>query len=222
MLLPFGYEYPSSIAANESAYFIVEIFNDGYVQFTVKKCADSDMGFSYALDDDSFEKEDYAFTTDIQEATFTSFVHVKASTMYIKVHSDAGMLYSIKSAWYTTKKEIPRDTVKAGNKGFIDYEITGVQEATVTFSPIVCNTTATSSTHCPKAEYYYVMSTNRDEVISQTECPGSFFLFTSIKPLKAEQIKIKKGSLANTYQFKLKLPMELTYLGIKAILEDNR
>ena len=63
------------------------MFNDGYIQFVVKKCSDSDMSLSYALDDDSFEKEDYAFSTDIQEATFSSFVHVKASTMYIKVHS---------------------------------------------------------------------------------------------------------------------------------------
>ena len=127
------------------------------------------------------------------------------------------MLYSIKTAWFTAKKDIPRDTVKAGNKGFIDYEITGVQEATVTFSPIVCN-----ASHCPKAEYYYVVSTNRDEVISQTECPGSFFLFTTIKPLKTEHIKFEKGSINNTYQFKLKMPLQLTYLGVKAILEDNR
>jgi len=87
VLLPFGYEYPSSLANNESAYFLVEIFNDGYVHFTVKKCAESDLTFSYALDDDSFEKEDYAFTTEIEEATFTSFVHVKASTMYVKIKS---------------------------------------------------------------------------------------------------------------------------------------
>lgn len=103
------------------------MFNDGYVHFAVKKCADSDLSFSYALDDESFEKEDYAFTTDIEESSFTSFVHVKASTMYIKIHSEQGMLYSVKATWYAAKKDIPRDTVKAGNKGFIDYEITGVQ-----------------------------------------------------------------------------------------------
>lgn len=121
MLLPFGYEYPSSLASNESAYFIVEIFNDGYVQFTVKKCADSDLTFAYAMDDESFEKEDYAFTTDIEETRFTSFVHVKASTMYVKIRSEQGMLYSIKAAWYGAKKDIPKDAVKPGNKGFIDY-----------------------------------------------------------------------------------------------------
>lgn len=61
------------------------------------------------------------------------------------------------------------------------------------------------------------MSANRDEAISQTECPGSFFLFTTIKPLKAEHIKPEKGA-NNTYQFKLKMPVELNYLGVKAIL----
>jgi hypothetical protein len=56
VLLPFDYLYPSSLAANESAYFIVEVFNDGYIYFTVKKCANSDLMISYALDDDAFEK----------------------------------------------------------------------------------------------------------------------------------------------------------------------
>jgi hypothetical protein len=157
VLLPFDYAYPSSLAANESAYFLVEVFNDGYIYFTVKKCADSDLMFSYALDDNSFETEDYAFSTTIEENTFTSFVHVKASTIYIKINSDYGMLYSIKASWFPTKKDVPKDSVKPGNKGFVDYEISGVQEATVTFSPIVCN-----SSHCPKAEYYYLTSSNRD------------------------------------------------------------
>jgi len=31
------------------------------------------------------------------------------------------MLYSIKAAWYSAKKDIPRETVKSGKKGFIDY-----------------------------------------------------------------------------------------------------
>jgi hypothetical protein len=63
------------------------VFNDGYIEFTIKKCSDSDLTFSYALDDDSFEKEEFAYSTDIEETKFTSFVHVKASTIYLKINS---------------------------------------------------------------------------------------------------------------------------------------
>lgn len=87
ILLPFDYEYPASLAASETSYFLVEVFNDGYIYFNVKKCSDNDLSFAYSLDDASFEKEEFAFSTMIFESSFSSSVHVKASTLYLKLSS---------------------------------------------------------------------------------------------------------------------------------------
>lgn len=50
-------------------------------------------------------------------------MHVQSSTIYLKVSTETGVLYSIKADWYSAKKDVPKDSVKAGNKGLIDYSI---------------------------------------------------------------------------------------------------
>lgn len=126
------------------------------------------------------------------------------------------MLYSIKASWYPAKKDVPKQDIKPGNKGMITYDFDGKGSVTVSFTPIVCN-----SSHCPKAEYFYVESADRVEATSQAQCPSSFFLYTSIKSLTPQKVKTTQG-INNTLTFTIPVQKELMYLGLKAILEDGR
>ena len=38
IMLPYGYKYPAYLGKNESSFFVLEVFNKGYVQFTLQKC----------------------------------------------------------------------------------------------------------------------------------------------------------------------------------------
>lgn len=138
VLLPYGYKYPTYIGKNESAYFVIEVFNEGYIQFDLRKCTDNPLTFSYALDDQSFEEESYTFTSDVEEHRFSSFVHVKASTIFLRVQSDEPSLFSLEANWYKEKKAIPNNKIKAGNNGLIEYVITGEKTATVSYTPLTC------------------------------------------------------------------------------------
>lgn len=54
VLLPYGYKYPNYLGKNESSYFVIEVHNEGYIEFDLRKCTDNPLTFSYALDDESF------------------------------------------------------------------------------------------------------------------------------------------------------------------------
>lgn len=59
--------------------------------------------------------------------------------------------------------------------------------------------------------------------MSQTACEGQFFLFAPIQIVPSQPIKSKASTVEpGKYLFDVKLPDELSYIGVKAKLTDGR
>lgn len=201
-MLPYGYKYPNYIGKNESSYFVIEVFNEGYIQFDLRKCTENPLTFSYALDDQAFEEESYTFSSEIEDHRFSSFVHVKASTIFLKVQSDEPSLFSIEANWYKEKKSIPNNKIKPGNNGLVEYVITGEKTATVSYTPLVCQ-----DCHSKNITYEYLIGKNKADVMTQTACEGHFFLFAPIQILPSQTVKSKPSAIeSGKYTFEVKLP----------------
>ena len=142
------------------------------------------MSFSYALNDDSFENEDYTYTIDVKDSTLNSLVHAEASTIFLVISSQDPALYSIEANWYPNRKAIPTSNIKAGDNGFLEYRIVGEKEALVTFAPLECE-----SCHANNVTYEYLVGKNHNEVMTQTACQGIFFLFAPIQIINPEVVK---------------------------------
>ena len=125
-------------------------------------------------------------------------------------------MFSIEANWYGEKKAIPNNKIKPGDSGILDYYITGEKQATVTFSPLVCP-------DCKDVTYEYILGKSHNDVLTQTACEGNFFLFAPIQTLKPQVVKPKPSKTeSGKLTFDIKLPEELTYLGLKALLKDGR
>jgi mRNA deadenylase 3'-5' endonuclease subunit Ccr4 len=106
------------------------------MEFIVKKCSSSDLSFAYALDDDSYQKDEFNYETAVEEHIYTAFIKVHVGSIYIRLHSNEGSLYSITANHYTNKKDVPATNYKPGNKGVLEYVVTKDREVEVSFTPI--------------------------------------------------------------------------------------
>ena len=123
------------------------------------------MTFSYALDDQSFEDESYTYTSEVEDYRFSSFVHVKVSTIFLRVQTEDPALFSIEANWYKDKKSIPNNKIKPGANGVLEYVITGEKTATVSFAPLNCE-----DCHSNNVTYEYLLGKSRSDVLTQTAC----------------------------------------------------
>lgn len=52
---------------------------------------------------------------------YEGFIKVNASSVYVRLSSEQGVLYSIKALHYYNKKDIPESNYKPGDSGKIEY-----------------------------------------------------------------------------------------------------
>lgn len=150
---------------------MVWVSNEGYVELVIKKCTQSDLNLAYTLDDDSYEKQDFSFEADVEEHIYTALIKAKVGSIYIRLKSQVGALFSLSAKFYFSKKEMPESEISPGNKGQIQYRVLEDRQLEVEFSPIQCKA------RCPTARYEYLLSNNQENVVNQVACPASIFLF---------------------------------------------
>jgi hypothetical protein len=55
----------------------------------------------------------------LEQPTYEGFFRVNASSVYVRLSSVQGVLYSIKATHFYNKKDIPESDYKPGGKGLI-------------------------------------------------------------------------------------------------------
>lgn len=82
-------------------------------------------------------------------------IKAKAGSIYIRLKSQLGVLFTLTARFYFNKKEMPESDITAGDKGSIQYKILENRQLEVSFTPIQCKA------KCPPARYEYLLSTNQ-------------------------------------------------------------
>jgi|JI61114C2RNA_FD_contig_31_3971646_length_449_multi_1_in_0_out_0_1 hypothetical protein len=86
MILPYDVEFPFILHSQEKVHFLVEIKNPGYIEIVVRKCDESNPSFSYTFDYDSFQKEDFVYSIELNDdPKYKSVQKVKPGTLYMQI-----------------------------------------------------------------------------------------------------------------------------------------
>ena len=139
--LPYNHEFPVQLQKGEYIYLVINVPFQTHLNVEFKKCDESSLTIGYTTSYDDFVHEEFSYEQEMGEEELITSLQIKTEnrgSAYVKVKSpdDDDSLLTVKATFSYVKNKAEK--AKAGNKGLVEYRMLDMQNAEISFAPIVC------------------------------------------------------------------------------------